>query len=576
MCVTLHDILPPGSVSESRQLVLGGGRAMLEAPSRMTKLQGVLLCCLLGAACGEDAGNGGGGDDGPDAGLPADAAVTWSFAAVHGIPNLDDDDGTMNDWAQPPFAGDDDFSPMTLPASTLALVPAGGSVELSLTGDTANVRVFKDGVHVLGAERGTATHTFTPTGGDAELSVEFGTYLAKAELTLTARDSAGATVETTTTTLQASPLIMNNHLQPAEQVWMVTTNGNESMEQEFQTALGAKFTTVADTSVDYDVWIQDEFEFATMVNDQSQRMDVTIDSIRDRGLESYSSTWFKPDSYAQTWGDPNKATSYDSFGNLEASPPVTVEGVSYPYGKIYYGRVGTTGLTATLGTFLTSQKVQAPFQLPTNWLCVGHVDEISTFVPAPGTAKGFKLVIADTKAAYTMLAGMSSTAALTKYGADHGYPTVGDILGDTALKALNDDLQADYLDPITQTFKTQLGLTDDDIIKLPSLFEVVNQCGGRVAALIPGMANLIIANVDGNTTHLFTADPFFRASAATQAADPIINAFKSAMPAGVTMHFVDDWDVYHLGLGEVHCGTNTRRTPSETWWTAASHLMGGN
>lgn len=541
----------------------------------MTTLQRGLLCCLLVGGCGEG-GGAGGGDDGPDAGVPPDAAPTWSFASVHGLPNLDDDDGSMDDWAQPPFASDDDFSRMTLPRTTLALVPAGGTVELALAGDTGNVRVFKDGQHVLGAERGTATYTFTPNGGDEDLMIEFGNYVAKTQLTLTSRDGAGTMVETTSTTLQASPLIMNHHLQPAEQVWIVTTSGNASMVQDFQTALGSKLTTVSGSSVGSDVWIQDEFEFATMVNDQNQRMDVTIDSIRDRGLQNYSDTWFSPDSYAQTWGNPNNATTYDSFGNLEASPPVTVEGVSYPFGKIYYGRTGTSGLSSTLGTFLANQKVQAPFQLPTSWLCVGHVDEISTFVPAPGTAKGFKLVIADTKAAYTMLAGLSTSATLTKYGADHGYSTVGAILQDTALKALNDDLQADYLDPITEMFKTQLGLTDDDIIKLPSLFEVVNQCGGRVAALIPGMANLIMANVDGTTTHLFTADPFFRSSSGTQATDPVINAFTSLMPAGMTMHFVDDWDVYHLGLGEVHCGTNTRRTPSTTWWTTASHLMGGN
>jgi hypothetical protein len=543
----------------------------------MTKLQGVLLCCLLGGACGGGADNGPGGGDGPDAGVMPDAAPTWTFASVHGVPNLDDDDGSMVDWDQQvPPTSDDDISRMTLPGAQMALVPAGGSVELALSGDVANVRVFMGGAHVLGAEKGTSTHSFKTGGGEEELMVEFGSYLVKAELTLTSRDSAGAMVETTTTTLQASPLIMNHHLQPAEQVWMVSTSGNASMIQDFTTALGAKFTKVSGSTVGSDVWIQDEFEFATMMNDQGQRMDVTIDSIRDRGLDNYSNTWFKPDSYAQTWGDPNKATTFDSFGNLEASPPVTVEGVSYPFGRIYYGRTGTSGLTTTLGDFLASQKVQAPFQLPTNWLCVGHVDEFSTFVPAPGTAKGFKLVIADTKAAYALLGTLSSSATLTKYGADHGYSTVGAILADTALKALNDDLQADYLDPITQMFKTQLGLTDDDIIKLPSLFEVVNNCGGRVAALIPGMANLILANVDGTTTHLFTADPFFRSSSQLQAADPVITAFTSLMPAGMTMHFVNDWDVYHLGLGEVHCGTNTRRTPSVNWWTAAGHLMGGN
>lgn len=545
----------------------------------MTKLQRFLMCCWLVGACGESGPDGGNGNgDGPDAGVMPDAGPTWTFASVHGVPNLDDDDNAMgDDWAQAPFTADDDFSRMTLPGTTLGLVPAGGSVELALTGDTANVRVFMGGQHVLGAERATATHTFTPMGVDAELLIEFGSYVAKAELTLTARDGAGTMLDTTTATLQASPLIMNHHLQPAERVWMVTYGSeNASMASAFSQALGDKFTAVSGASVEYDVWIQDEFEFATMVNDQNQRMDVTIDSIRDRGLAAYSDTWDAPDSYAQTWGNPDQATTYDSFGNLEASPPVTVGGVSYPFGKIYYGRTSTSGLSTTLGTFLANQKVQAPFQLPTNWLCVGHVDEFSTFVPAPGTPKGFKLVMADTRSAYTLLDGLSETAPLTKYGADHGYATVGDIVNDTTLRALNMDIQTDYLDPITETFKTQLGLTDDDIIKLPSLFEQVSRCGGRVAALIPGMANLTIANVDGATTHLFTADPFFRSSTASQANDPVISAFTSLMPAGMSMHFVDDWDVYHMGLGEVHCGTNTRRTPMTTWWTAAPHLMGGN
>ncbi|MBI3609832.1 MAG: hypothetical protein HY204_03910 [Nitrospirae bacterium] len=43
---------------------------------------------------------------------------------------------------------------------------------------------------------------------------------------------------------------------------------------------------------------------------------------------------------------------------------------------------------------------------------------------------------------------------------------------------------------------------------------------------------------------------------------------------GLTVHFIDDWDVYHRMDGEVHCGTNAKRTPPEAiagyagpfWW----------
>jgi protein-arginine deiminase len=38
-------------------------------------------------------------------------------------------------------------------------------------------------------------------------------------------------------------------------------------------------------------------------------------------------------------------------------------------------------------------------------------------------------------------------------------------------------------------------------------------------------------------------------------------------PLGITVDFAEDWDEYHAALGEVHCGSNTRRKIPETkWW----------
>ena len=31
--------------------------------------------------------------------------------------------------------------------------------------------------------------------------------------------------------------------------------------------------------------------------------------------------------------------------------------------------------------------------------------------------------------------------------------------------------------------------------------------------------------------------------------------------------YLDDWETYHLGMGEIHCGTNTLRNTSAAWWT---------
>ena len=500
----------------------------------------------------------------PDAGPPPPEFV---FDDVFGVPNLDSDDATQRDWDQPWFAEDNDLARLVLPADRLAV--AGGEVELSLSGDVDQVRIYRGSELLLGAEAGAGPITLVPDGTDVELGVELAHYLVAAELAL-----AGGG-EATTVKIQAAPLIMNHHLQPAEHVWVVRVNGNRAMTDKFAEVLGPRFSTVSGSSVQGDVWIQDEFEFATAIGADDLRLDVVIDSIRNRGLQGLAQrAWVGPDTIAQTWGNPQFANTYDSFGNLEASPPVTVNGVSYPFGKIYYGRVGNAGLNTTLASFLASQRVQAPFQIPTNWLCVGHVDEFSSFVPDPSSPKGFKLVMADVPAAWALLQSLPSSTQLPLYGQDHGYATVGALLSDANLRALNDDVQEDYLDPITETFKAELGLTDADIIRIPSLFERVGNCNGRVAALIPGMVNLVVTDIE-QTTHIFTADPFFR-STTNQATDPVIAAFTQAMPAGTEVHYVDNWDVYHLGLGEVHCGTNVRRTPTTSWWTDALHLLESN
>ena len=64
---------------------------------------------------------------------------------------------------------------------------------------------------------------------------------------------------------------------------------------------------------------------------------MVIDSIRDRGLDPLPEAELEGNGVGvQTWGE-GWATSQDPFGNLEASPPVTVDGVEYPFGRIYYG-----------------------------------------------------------------------------------------------------------------------------------------------------------------------------------------------------------------------------------------------
>jgi protein-arginine deiminase len=311
--------------------------------------------------------------------------------------------------------------------------------------------------------------------------------------------------------------------------------------------------------------------FATATAPDSARTNIIIDSIRDRGLDNFAEDYFSdPGWYVGVWGNSINATTFDSFGNLDASPPVD----GYPFGRIYYGLEGPDGLDSVLAGFLAEQTIQEPFPVDTAWLCVGHVDEFSSFVPDPSSPKGFKMLLSDTTAAYELFEGLDPSWQLGRFEDAYGYATVGDLLADQALRSLNEDLQANELDPLRARFKAELGLTDDDIIDIPTLFERLDFCGNYVVALTPGTVNLIVANLDGQTPVLAVPDPFARAESLGPEDDPLAQDFVNRMPDGLEVVFIDDWYSYHLLDGEVHCGTNVTRTPLADWTTDGAALLG--
>lgn len=475
---------------------------------------------------------------------------------VLGVANFDDDDGSGDaDWDDVGADGEDDLAELAFTGL--------GPVTLSLAGATESVRIWQDGDVVLDASTTTATVEGT-------VWVEFADTLVSAVLTATTEDGRTADLA-----LRSAPLILNHHRQYAERVMSLEGSGNEAFVDSFRAALGDAYFTGGMRNYDWDVWVQDELEFASMTA-PGLRMDVVIDSIRSGGdqyLDAFPERELEaPGVAVRTWGR-GRATSQDSFGNLEVSPPVTVDGVEYPFGRIYWGETGSWGLTEELEDMLVAQKVQAPFQLDIRWLCVGHVDEFSTFVPDPDAPKGFRLVYADTSLGQSLLAGLDPTTELPRYGQDHGYSTIGELVEDAALWEYNADLQVNYLDPNLEIFKRELGLDEADIVRIPAVFEESRMCSGGALSLIPGTANLAVADLGDGETHVFLADPFLREDDGDQAADPLIAEVARLLPASLTLHWVDDWETYHLAWGEVHCGSNVQRTPLGEWWTAAAHLL---
>jgi hypothetical protein len=524
-------------------------------------------------------GTGGGGATGGGGSAP-------QSTALFGVPNVDDDDGDgAADWHQALTPQDNEPSVLVLPAELVAALSPNDTVELTLSGETDAVVFWRDGQIVLGWDGPNGViSTLTLAGSEAASAsflVDFSTFHREVGLHLRQLDEASVEVASWDVALWGAPLVLAHHRQPAERVWVVEAPSNQSMIQVLQQQLGARLQVLPSSAGGgWDVWVQDQLEWATATA-PGKRLDVAMNSTRNRPLRAWVESLKAPDVQPMTWGQVGTDTTEDKFGNLETTPPLSAGGIDYPFGRIYYGDNGAgIGPNATLKGFLAEQQLQAPVAVDTSWLCVGHADEFMTFVPDPSAPKGFKLLYSDVNVAYALLDSLDPATALPRYASAHGYSTIGQMVGDAALRALNQDVQTDYLDPIRAELMTTLGLGEADLVRVPSLWERIASCpysGAylEVAALIPGMINLTVVDVEGEPRRLFIADPFLRPGGASQASDPMVQAFSALMPAGTELYFVDDWYDYHLGMGEVHCATNVQRTPTAPWWTDGLHLLGG-
>jgi protein-arginine deiminase len=313
-------------------------------------------------------------------------------------------------------------------------------------------------------------------------------------------------------------------------------------------------------------------------------MDLVLDAITDWGLDPYPEELLGENFGWLERGQRPATIHTDSMGNLECTPPLTVDGTEYPFGRIYYGGApGGKRMAEGLRTFLADQEVQSPVELDVNWLVVGHVDEALTFVPDPSSEKGFKVLVADYQALMDILAGLDPRMRLPMYEM-YGYATVEDIL-QTGTMELNADVDIQHMQPLVSVIMSEFGLEEQDLIRVPALW--IGMVEGALA-LMPNMVNLQVFD-----EHLLIADPFFRAvdtqlaeedlnenwqldpgedldgdGLLTTFRDPMILYMQQSLPSGLTLHFLDNWRDYHTQGGEVHCGTNVLRTPpsDRSWW----------
>ncbi|XP_015738039.1 protein-arginine deiminase type-1-like isoform X1 [Coturnix japonica] len=383
--------------------------------------------------------------------------------------------------------------------------------------------------------------------------------------------SPGTPIFTDTVVFRMAPWIMTPNTQQPLEVFVCSIkrgiNSNEVFLEELQALLrkaNCKMTICSEIESRSDRWIQDELEFG-YVEAPHKSFPVVFDSPRNRGLKDFAFKKILGPDFGYVTRVPLgcDACSLDSFGNLDVSPPVTVRGKEYPLGRILIGSplpwASGRRMSKVVRDFLYAQKVQAPVEVYSEWLSVGHVDEFLTFVPAYDR-KGFRLLLASPTACFKLFQEKQrqgygeATQLVGMVGSERR--SIDDILADEGLRNDNKHVQR-CIDWNRDLLKRELGLSEQDIIDIPQLFILR---GSRAEALFPDMVNMLVLG-----RHLGIPKPFGPLVAGQCCLEERVRAL--LQPLGLSCTFINDFFSYHVLSGDVHCGTNVRRKPlAVKWW----------
>lgn len=554
---------------------------------------------------------------------PADDANEETWDRAHGaifLANIDDDedrcsttdeDGGFladvdlpgcNDAADTVVNGADDeadLAPLRIAAWASAPDDASATVTVP-AGQENRVRIFVrrngvfevlDGTTKLGAKELRAGIELGLEGRDILRDVTRWDGVVDVKLAVDGGTREGEKVEggTDTVRLRLAPVLTHHHLEKPVRAYV--TNAGDKTSKVFQADLEAAVTAAGvpdgleSFSTD-DIWAQDFFETAytsmpgkdgphvmrIALRSANLYSDSNTSPLRRAGRVAFTRFRTRDSAGVQQYdlkSDPDM-DSLNSMGNFETIPPFAVGDEKWPVGRILRGSIPKFHPDASFSKMLEAQQVQKPVLVDTSWLLVGHVDETISFVKS-ATPRGWKLLVNDPTLARKMLedareAGHGDVVMFdglrwpTNKGTRAAVATISEVLDDADVMGVSAEVAVNVDDQVA-IVREATKLADDEIIRVPFLHQSVD---GLAVAYQPGMVNGIYLS----PTHFAAPKPF---GPVIDGEDIFEKAFRDSLAAeGIEVTFIDDWDLYHVNDGEVHCGTNTSRetTGASTWWEA--------
>ncbi|XP_041063344.1 protein-arginine deiminase type-2-like [Carcharodon carcharias] len=473
-----------------------------------------------------------------------------------------------------------DMSPMILRTEGPNSLPSDYKLQLYISASDANkVQVFRHDLtkmtKVLGRTKLSAVMEYTKGNNEYQFFIEGLVFadegnsnMVTINLSLLEPMIVGdAPIFTEHVVFHLAPWIMTPNTLAPQEVFVCSVMDNAKFLKEFAVVVEkakCKLTVCTKDMNRKDRWIQDEIEFGYS-EAPHKTFPVVLDSPRDRGLSMFPYKQLLGPDFGHVTRTTNLVSSLDSFGNLEVSPPVTMNGKEYPLGRIIIGSAFPTtsegrNMAKVVRDFLYAQVVQPPIELFSDWLEVGHVDEFMTFVPAPDR-KGFRLLLVSPDACcklFTKLQQEGHGEAQMFENLNTKPFKINEILNNQKLLRDNAYVQR-CIDWNRDVLKKELGLDEEDIIDIPVLF-MMHEKYQKAIAFFPDLVNMIVLG-----KYLGIPKPF---GPLINGKCPLESAVRSALePLGLECNFIDDFVSYHMKAGEVHCGSNVRRKPfALKWW----------
>jgi protein-arginine deiminase len=489
--------------------------------------------------------------------------------------------------------GDDvlDLAPIKVVAWPTVPTGTSGSLTIAPTGFTRMFRKVGESYEVF--EPSTTTLSTNDLRGGVDLFIEGKDILRDAAtwdgyvtLTLTVKSPDHGQV-TDTLRMRMSPVMTFHHLTPPETSYVTRVFGDPTSTTFVNALKGILQATPEKAPLveirDDDIWTQDFFEtgYMSMPGANGTQHVVRV-AFRSANVYENSSTPLRPAGrivFTRFRGrdsagvqafelDFRESDTLNSYGNTETIPPFEHNGQKYPLGRMLRGEVPSFRLDPVMKRVFEAQGVQPPVYVDTSWLLVAHVDETISFLKAPN-ARGWVLLLNDPRIAKQMLEAEVARGNgnvrmfIGKAFYDENWNpspaarTISQVLADTNVMSTSARAAAE-IDAQLEILKRETGITEAEIIRVPFLHHTEF---GAAVAWQPGFVNGYVAGL----SDFIAPDPF----------GPVIDGkdifkadFESKLTAiGYNVRWIDDWDLYHVGAGEVHCGTNAaRKIPEAKWW----------